>query len=140
LLAEVAIAACDLAEVLGMAIGLNLLFKLPMLWGVSITMLDTFLLLFLMNKGIKKMEAFIIGLISIIGLSFLAEMFFAKPDAGEIVKGLVPSLPNTAALYIAIGIIGATVMPHNLYLHSHWCKPVNSTGRLKAQSKPYVIT
>jgi len=118
LLAEVAIAACDLAEVLGMAIGLNLLFKLPMLWGVSITMLDTFLLLFLMNKGIKKMEAFIIGLISIIGLSFLAEMFFAKPDAGEIVKGLVPSLPNTAALYIAIGIIGATVMPHNLYLHS----------------------
>jgi manganese transport protein len=81
-------------------------------------MLDTFLLLFLMNKGIKKMEAFIIGLISIIGLSFLAEMFFAKPDAGEIVKGLVPSLPNTAALYIAIGIIGATVMPHNLYLHS----------------------
>ncbi|MFP9112895.1 Nramp family divalent metal transporter [Flavobacterium sp. RHBU_3] len=118
LLAEVAIAACDLAEVLGMAIGLNLLFKLPMLWGVGITMFDTFLLLFLMNKGIKKMEAFIIGLISIIGLSFLAEMFFAKPDGAEIVKGLVPSLPNTAALYIAIGIIGATVMPHNLYLHS----------------------
>jgi manganese transport protein len=118
LLAEVAIAACDLAEVLGMAIGLNLLFKLPMLWGVSITMLDTFLLLFLMNKGIKKMEAFIIGLISIIGLSFLAEMFFAKPDVGKVVEGLVPSLPNTAALYIAIGIIGATVMPHNLYLHS----------------------
>jgi len=116
--AEVAIAACDLAEVLGMAIGLNLLFKLPLLWGVSITMLDTFLLLFLMNKGIKKMEAFIIGLISIIGLSFLAEMFFAEPDAGEMLKGLVPSLPNTAALYIAIGIIGATVMPHNLYLHS----------------------
>lgn len=118
LLAEVAIAACDLAEVLGMAIGLNLLFNLPMLWGVSITMLDTFLLLFLMNKGIKKMEAFIIGLISIIGLSFLAEMFFAQPDPAEVVKGLVPSIPNTAALYIAIGIIGATVMPHNLYLHS----------------------
>ncbi|MFP9100364.1 Nramp family divalent metal transporter [Flavobacterium sp. RHBU_24] len=116
--AEVAIAACDLAEVLGMAIGLNLLFKLPLLWGVSITMFDTFLLLFLMNKGIKKMEAFIIGLISIIGLSFLAEMFFAQPDGGEMLKGLVPSLPNTAALYIAIGIIGATVMPHNLYLHS----------------------
>ena len=117
-LAEVAIAACDLAEVLGMAIGLKLLFDLPMLWGVSITMFDTFLLLFLMNKGIKKMEAFIIGLIAIIGLSFLAEMFFAQPDAGEIVKGLVPSIPNSAALYIAIGIIGATVMPHNLYLHS----------------------
>ncbi|WP_116790030.1 Nramp family divalent metal transporter [Flavobacterium psychrotrophum] len=116
--AEVAIAACDLAEVLGMAIGLNLLFKLPLLWGVGITMFDTFLLLFLMNKGIKKMEAFIIGLISIIGLSFLAEMFFANPDGAEVVKGLVPSIPNTAALYIAIGIIGATVMPHNLYLHS----------------------
>lgn len=116
--AEVAIAACDLAEVLGMAIGLNLLFKLPLLWGVSITMFDTFLLLFLMNKGIKKMEAFIIGLISIIGLSFLAEMFFANPDGAEVIKGLVPSIPNTAALYIAIGIIGATVMPHNLYLHS----------------------
>ena len=117
-LAEVAIAACDLAEVLGMAIGLKLLFDLPMLWGVSITMFDTFLLLFLMNKGIKKMEAFIIGLIAIIGLSFLAEMFFAKPDLGEVVKGLVPTIPSSAALYIAIGIIGATVMPHNLYLHS----------------------
>lgn len=117
-LAEIAIAACDLAEVLGMAIGLQLLFDLPLLWGVSITMLDTFLLLFLLNKGIKKMEAFIIALIGIIGFSFLAEMFFAKPDAGELIKGLVPEIPNSAALYIAIGIIGATVMPHNLYLHS----------------------
>jgi len=117
-LAEIAIAACDLAEVLGMAIGLKLLFDLPMLWGVGITMFDTFLLLFLMNKGIKKMEAFIIGLIAIIGLSFLAEMFFAQPDPVGIVKGLVPSMPNMEALYIAIGIIGATVMPHNLYLHS----------------------
>lgn len=117
-LAEIAIAACDLAEVLGMAIGLKLLFDLPLLWGVSITMFDTFLLLFLMNKGIKKMEAFIIGLIVIIGLSFMAEMFFAKPDMGAVMGGLVPSIPNGAALYIAIGIIGATVMPHNLYLHS----------------------
>jgi len=117
-LAEIAIAACDLAEVLGMAIGLKLLFDLPLLWGVSITMFDTFLLLFLMNKGIKKMEAFIIGLIAIIGLSFLAEMFFAKPDLGLVVKGLIPSIPSDTALYIAIGIIGATVMPHNLYLHS----------------------
>ncbi|WP_330442433.1 Nramp family divalent metal transporter [Flavobacterium sp. C4GT6] len=117
-LAEIAIAACDLAEVLGMAIGLQLLFDIPLLWGVSITMLDTFLLLFLLNKGIKKMEAFIIALIGIIGFSFLAEMFFAKPEMGEVVKGLVPAIPNSAALYIAIGIIGATVMPHNLYLHS----------------------
>jgi manganese transport protein len=117
-LAEIAIAACDLAEVLGMAIGLKLLFGLPMLWGVGITMFDTFLLLFLMNKGIKKMEAFIIGLIAVIGLSFLAEMFFAKPHLGDVVTGLVPSIPDMGALYIAIGIIGATVMPHNLYLHS----------------------
>lgn len=117
-LAEIAIAACDLAEVLGMAIGLKLLFDLPLLWGVGITMFDTFLLLFLMNKGIKKMEAFIIGLIVIIGLSFLAEMFFANPDMSQVVTGLVPSIPQGAALYIAIGIIGATVMPHNLYLHS----------------------
>lgn len=117
-LAEIAIAACDLAEVLGMAIGLQLLFDIPLLWGVSITMLDTFLLLFLLNKGIKKMEAFIIALIAIIGMSFLAEMFFAKPDIAQVAAGLIPSIPNSAALYIAIGIIGATVMPHNLYLHS----------------------
>src|SRR5690606_26495206 len=89
-LAEIAIAACDLAEVLGMAIGLQLLFDIPLLWGVSITMLDTFLLLFLLNKGIKKMEAFIIALIAIIGFSFLAEMFFAKPDVSQIITGLVP--------------------------------------------------
>lgn len=118
ILAEIAIAACDLAEVLGMAIGLQLLFDIPLLWGVSITMLDTFLLLFLLNKGIRKMEAFIIALIAIIGFSFLIEMFLAKPDVTEIAKGLIPSIPNSTALYIAIGIIGATVMPHNLYLHS----------------------
>ena len=117
-LAEIAIAACDLAEVLGMAIGLNLLFHIPLLWGVCITVLDTFLLLFLINFGMRKMEAFIIALIAIIGLSFFAEMLFAQPDLGEVVKGFVPSMPNEAALYIAIGIIGATVMPHNLYLHS----------------------
>ncbi|MEW5676646.1 Nramp family divalent metal transporter [Flavobacterium enshiense] len=117
-LAEIAIAACDLAEVLGMAIGLQLLFDIPLLWGVTITMLDTFLLLFLLNKGIKKMEAFIIALIAIIGFSFLVEMFLAKPDMAQIATGLIPSIPNSTALYIAIGIIGATVMPHNLYLHS----------------------
>ena len=118
ILAEIAIAATDLAEVIGMAIGLNLLFGLPMIWGVSITVLDSFVLLFLINKGMRKMEAFIIGLIAIIGGSFLIEMFLAKPDMGEIVSGFIPTLPNDTALYIAIGIIGATVMPHNLYLHS----------------------
>jgi manganese transport protein len=117
-LAEIAIAACDLAEVLGMAIGLNLLFGISLIDGVIITVLDTFLLLFLINKGIRKMEAFIITLVAVIGVSFVCEMIFAKPELGHIAAGLIPSLPNEAALYIAIGIIGATVMPHNLYLHS----------------------
>ncbi len=117
-LAEIAIAACDLAEVLGMAIGINLLFGIPLIQAVMITVLDTFLLLFLINKGIRKMEAFIIALVLIIGISFVFEMFFAQPEMGKVIYGLIPSIPNSAALYIAIGIIGATVMPHNLYLHS----------------------
>lgn len=118
LLAELAIAACDLAEVLGMAIGIQLLTGLPLIWGVSITVLDTFLLFYLQRLGMRKMEGFIIMLVAIIGISFLVEMLFAKPHLGELVKGFIPSLPNNEALYIAIGIIGATVMPHNLYLHS----------------------
>jgi manganese transport protein len=117
-LAEIAIAACDLAEVLGMAIGLNLLFDISLINGVIITVLDTFLLLFLINKGMRKMEAFIIALVLIIGISFIFEMIFAQPELGKVLTGLIPSLPNSDALYIAIGIIGATVMPHNLYLHS----------------------
>ena len=118
ILAEIAIAACDLAEVLGMAIGLQLLFDLPLLWGVSLTVLDTLLLLFLQSYGIRKIEAFIIALVAIIGGAFLIEMFLAKPNFPELAKGFIPSIPNDQALYIAIGIIGATVMPHNLYLHS----------------------
>ncbi len=117
-LAEIAIAACDLAEVLGMAIGLQLLFGLPLIWGVSLTVLDTLLLLLLQSYGMRKMEAFIIALVAIIGGAFVVEMVLAKPDMSELVKGFVPSLPGDGALYIAIGIIGATVMPHNLYLHS----------------------
>ena len=118
ILAEIAIAACDLAEVLGMAIGLQLLFHLPLVWGVCLTFLDTLLLMFLINRGMRMMEAFIVALIGVIGLAFFLEVFFAQPEAGELIKGFVPSLPNNTALYIAIGIIGATVMPHNLYLHS----------------------
>ncbi|WP_026464449.1 Nramp family divalent metal transporter [Adhaeribacter aquaticus] len=118
ILAEIAIAACDLAEVLGMAIGLQLLFGIPLVWGVSLTVLDTFLLLYLINQGMRKMEAFILVLICIIGFAFIMEMIFAKPDMGALARGFIPSLPNNNALYIAIGIIGATVMPHNLYLHS----------------------
>lgn len=118
ILAELAIAACDLAEVLGMAIGIHLLTGLPLVWGTVITVLDTFLFLFLQRYGIRKMEAFIICLVLIIGCSFLIEMVIAKPDMGEVVKGFVPTVLNNQSLYIAVGIIGATVMPHNLYLHS----------------------
>jgi manganese transport protein len=118
ILAEVATAATDLAEVLGMAIGINLLTGLPLIWGVAITVLDTFLLLFLQRLGIRKMEAFIIALVAVIGISFLIQIIMASPSAGEIATGFVPSIPSEEALYIAIGIIGATVMPHNLYLHS----------------------
>ncbi len=118
ILAELAIAACDLAEVLGMAIGINLLTGLPLIWGVIFTVLDTFLLLWLQKLGIRKLEAFIIALVGIIGLSFLIEIIFAKPNLGLVVKGFIPTALNKQALYIAVGIIGATVMPHNLYLHS----------------------
>src|SRR6187397_3554806 len=117
-LAEIAIAATDLAEILGMAIGLQLLTGLPLIWGVSITVLDTFLFLFLQRLGIRKMEAFIIALIAVIGVSFLIEIILVKPQLAEVATGFIPTIPNDTALYIAIGIIGATVMPHNLYLHS----------------------
>ncbi|MFI5171730.1 MAG: Nramp family divalent metal transporter [Chitinophagales bacterium] len=116
--AEIAIAACDLAEVLGLAIGLNLLFGMPLLTGVSIAVLDCLLLLLILNLGIRKMEAFIISMVFIMGASFFVEIFLAHPDASEMAKGFIPSLPDNTALYLAIGIIGATVMPHNLYLHS----------------------
>ena len=134
ILAEIAIAACDLAEVLGMAIGIQLLTGLPLIWGVSITVLDTFLLLYLQRLGIRKMEAFIIALIAVIGFCFLVNIIIAHPQLHEILKGFIPTLPDAkdfyaakgmsnvlpkeTALYLAIGIIGATVMPHNLYLHS----------------------
>jgi manganese transport protein len=118
ILAEVAIAATDLAEIIGMAIGIQLLTGLPLIWGVLLTVADTFLFLLLQRWGIRKMEAFIIALVAIIGLSFLTEMFIAKPNLAEVASGFIPSIQNEHALYIAIGIIGATVMPHNLYLHS----------------------
>ena len=133
-LAEIAIAACDLAEILGMAIGIQLLTGLPLIWGVSITVLDTFLLLYLQRLGIRKMEAFIIALVAVIGFCFLINIIIAQPQLHEILKAFIPSLPEAkdlyaakgmsnalpkeTALYLAIGIIGATVMPHNLYLHS----------------------
>ncbi len=116
-LCEIAIAACDLAEVLGTAIGLNLLFGLPLVGGVLITGFDVMLLLLIQRYGIRKMEGFILMLISTIGLCFVMEIFLSKPEIGGIISGFVPRL-NRESLYVAIGILGATVMPHNLYLHS----------------------
>ncbi|MFZ6023936.1 MAG: Nramp family divalent metal transporter [Bacteroidota bacterium] len=118
ILAELAIAATDLAEVVGMAIGIHLLTGLPLIWGTAITVLDTFLFLLLQRYGIRKMEAFILALVATIGVSFLIEVLIAKPDMKEVVTGFVPSILSNESLYIAVGIIGATVMPHNLYLHS----------------------
>jgi manganese transport protein len=120
-LCEIAIAACDLAEVIGSAIALNLLFGIPLIWGVCLTVLDVLLILLLQNKGFRYLEAFVIALVASIGICFAAELVMARPGMGEIVSGLVPSsqiVTNPAMLYIAIGILGATVMPHNLYLHS----------------------
>ena len=116
-LAEIAIAATDLAEALGTIIGLNLLFGLPLLWGCAITAFDTFLLLAIQRFGIRKMEALIVMLVGTIGFCLLLEVFLAKPEWGGIVRGFVPHI-GSESLYIAIGMLGATVMPHNLYLHS----------------------
>ncbi|MEG4584787.1 Nramp family divalent metal transporter [Microcoleus sp. MOSTC5] len=121
ILCEIAISACDLAELVGSAIGLQLLFGIPLVWGVCITALDVIMVLFLQGKGFRYIEALVITIIAIIGGCFIAEMIFAKPDAGGVLLGYVPNLEilqNQAMLYIAVGILGATVMPHNLYLHS----------------------
>jgi manganese transport protein len=118
ILAEIAIAACDLAEVLGMALGIQLLTGLPLVWGVGFTVLDTFLLLYLQKLGMRKMEAFIIALVAIIFIAFFIQIFIAQPIFVDVVKGLAPSIPDKYSKLIIIGIIGATVMPHNLYLHS----------------------
>ncbi len=121
ILCEIAISACDLAELVGSAIGLQLLFGIPLLWGVCITALDVMMVLFLQGKGFRYIEALVITIIAIIGGCFIAEIIFARPDGGGVLLGYVPSLEilqNQGMLYIAVGILGATVMPHNLYLHS----------------------
>jgi manganese transport protein len=121
IMCELAIAACDLAEVIGSAIALQLLFGIPLVYGVMITALDVLVILFLQNKGFRYIESFVIVLILTIGGCFLTEMILSKPDMGGIMRGFVPHseiLTNPVMLYIAIGILGATVMPHNLYLHS----------------------
>ena len=120
-LCEIAICACDLAEVIGSAIALNLLFGLPLIWGVCVTALDVLIVMLLQNKGFRYIEALVITLIVTIGGCFFAEIAFAQPDVIAVLGGFVPRfeiIQNTEMLYIAIGILGATVMPHNLYLHS----------------------
>jgi manganese transport protein len=121
ILCELAIAACDLAEVVGSAIGLQLLFKSPLVWGCLITASDVMLVLYLQTKGFRYIEAIVITLIAIIGSCFAAELIFSKPSITGILSGLVPGphiVANQGMLYVSIGILGATVMPHNLYLHS----------------------
>jgi manganese transport protein len=120
-LCEIAIAACDLAEVIGSAIALNLLFGIPLIWGVCLTALDVLIILFLHQRGFRWLEAVVITLVAVVGACFAVELFLSRPDAGEVARGLIPTtqiLSNPMMLYIAIAILGATVMPHNLYLHS----------------------
>jgi manganese transport protein len=121
ILCEIAIAACDLAELLGSAIALQLLFDIPLIWGVCITALDVLLLLMLQGKGFRYVEALVISLVATIGICFAAEIIFSQPDLAGILQGYLPKpevVRNPEMLYIAIAILGATVMPHNLYLHS----------------------
>ena len=136
---ELAIAACDLAEVIGSAIALNLLFGIPLLVGVCITALDVLLVLFLQNKGFRYIEALVITLIAVIGGCFAWELVASRPDVVGIAKGFIPSsriVTDPGMLYIAIGILGATVMPHNLYLHSSIVQTrryeMNSAGKREA--------
>ncbi len=120
-LCEIAISACDLAEVIGSAIALNLLFRIPIPWGIAITALDVLLVLYLQHRGFRLLEALVTTLIATIAGCFLFEIFISRPDAGAIAAGFVPGLSilrDPGRLYLAIGILGATVMPHNLYLHS----------------------
>ena len=118
---EIAICACDLAEIIGTAIALNLLFHLPILLGVCITALDVLLIMYLQKLNFRYIEAFVIALISVIAGCFWFEILASKPELGPILRGLIPQseiITNPEMLYVAIGIVGATVMPHNLYLHS----------------------
>lgn len=120
-LCEIAICACDLAEVIGSAVALNLLFGLPLVWGVAITALDVLLIMHLQNKGFRYIEAFVIALMVLIGACFGLEILFSRPDLRAVLGGFVPTpeiVRHPEMLYLAIGILGATVMPHNLYLHS----------------------
>lgn len=139
ILCEIAICACDLAEIIGSAIALNLLFGLPLVWGVSLTALDVLAVMYLQTKGFRYVEALVIALIATIGACFTAELFFSKPSLSGVMRGFIPSLEivrNPEMLFIAVGILGATVMPHNLYLHSSIVQTrkyeQNDTGKREA--------
>ena len=138
-LCELAIAATDLAEVIGTAIALNLLFGLPLPAGVVITVFDVLLVLLLQNRGFRRLEAVVIGLVAVVGVCFLFELLVSRPDVGAVARGFVPSfdvLRDAEKLYLAVGILGATVMPHNLYLHSSIVQTrkyaLNAAGRREA--------
>ena len=121
LMCEIAIAACDLAEVIGSAIALDLLFGIPLPVGVFITALDVLILLYLQHRGFRVLEALVIALVATVGICFAFELFLSRPDVGAVMRGFIPSpeiVRDPGMLYLAIGILGATVMPHNLYLHS----------------------
>ncbi|HWU13861.1 MAG TPA: Nramp family divalent metal transporter, partial [Caulobacter sp.] len=139
LLAEIAIIACDIAEVLGSALAFKLLLGVPLWAGVLLTGLDTVIVLGLKGKGFRQLEAIILGLVGTIGICFLAQLVLVRPDAGAVARGLIPSLDALRqgnALYLAIGVVGATIMPHNLYLHSSIVQtrvvPVDEPGKRAA--------
>ena len=138
LLAEVAIIACDLAELVGTALALQLLFGLPLAWGVVLTVLDTLLLLLLQQWGVRRLEAFVIALVALVGACFAVELLLLRPDWGAVLQGFRPhpaQLRDGEQALLAAGILGATVMPHNLYLHSElvrsrrWPEGPNQQGR-----------
>ena len=142
-LCEIAIIACDLAEVIGSAVALNLLFGIPLVWGVILTGFDVMLLLAAMHFGFRKIEAIVLTLVSTIALCFALQIFLAQPDWGGVALGmLVPTLPGAEAFYIALGILGATVMPHNLYLHTALVqtRDIGPTVADKRQAVRYNIT
>ena len=142
-LCEIAIIACDLAEVIGSAVALNLLFGVPLVWGVIITGFDVLLLLAAMHFGFRKIEAIVLTLVSTVALCFVMQIFLARPDWSGVALGmLVPTMPDKEAFYIALGILGATVMPHNLYLHTALVqtRDIGPTAADKRQAVRYNIT
>jgi manganese transport protein len=143
ILCEIAIIACDLAEVIGSAVALDLLFGIPLVWGVLITGLDVMLLLTAMHFGFRKIEAIVLALVSTIGLCFALQIFLSKPEWAGVAVGLVvPAIPDREAFYIALGILGATVMPHNLYLHTALVqtRDITQTAAGKRQAIRYNVT